>query len=209
MSDREALISAFQRYLEQTPDDQEAALPEVGMAQLFTELAALRTEVRGESRQFSRTLEDYHRLLELLEREQKQYEKRLKESERQRLRPLLLELVDLHERLAVGLDALETLRPGWLTRVLCKRRRLRYEAVREGQRLTLARFEQMLASLGLTPLEVTGRPFDPEVMRAAEIVHLRKFGDGEVVAEIRRGWRWGDEVLRLAEVKVNKSEKRK
>ncbi len=208
MSDKEALIDTFQRYLEQAPDE-EAALPEVGMVRLFTELAALRTEVRGESRQFSRTLEDYHRLLELLEREQKRYEGCLEEVERRRLRPLLLELVDLRERLAVGLDALETLRPGWLVRILCKRRRLRYEAVREGQRLTLARFDQLLASSGLTPLEVVGRPFDPGVMRAAEIVRMPGVGEGEVVAEIRRGWRWGDEVLRLAEVKVNKPGKEK
>ncbi len=206
MSDKQELIAAFEQFLDAAADEDQV-LPEVGLSQLFTELAALRTEVRSESRQFNRALEEYRRLLELLEREQRQYENRLKDYERQRLRPLLLDLVDVRDRIGAGLVALEVLRPGWLVRWLCKRRRMRYQAVSEGQRLTLERFDQMLAALELEPIDAVGRHFDPSVMRAAEIVHLRKFQDGEVVAEIRRGWCWRGEVLRLAEVKVNKSVK--
>ncbi len=208
MSDNKQLIEAFEKFLEETPESQQA-LPEIGLAQLFTELAALRTEVRTESRQFNRVMEEYRKLLTLLEREQQQYESRLKSFESQRLRPLLLDLVDVRDRLAAGVDALQVLRPGWLIRWLCKQRRLRFEAVSEGQRLTLERFDEMLAALDLEPIEVCGLPFDPQVMRAAEILHSRRHKEGEVIAEIRRGWYWRGEVLRLAEVKVNKIESSK
>lgn len=203
MSDRQELIAAFERFLTEAPQAGDP-VPEAGLAQFFTELAALRTEVRSEARQFSRAVEDYRRLLKLLEREQQQYGQRLKTVERDCLKPLLLDLVDLRERLAAGIDALSVLRPGWLVRLLCKRRRLAFEGVREGQRLTLARFDQMLAALEVTPLQTVGKAFDPALMRAAEIVHLRQWENGRVTAEVRRGWLWRGEVLCLAEVKVNK-----
>ncbi|WP_022949809.1 nucleotide exchange factor GrpE [Methylohalobius crimeensis] len=202
MNTREELLAAFEQFLDEVPEDEDTS--EVGLAQLFAELAALRVEVRTEGRQFSQTLEEYRRLLQWAEREQADFHTRLKEGERDCLRPVLLDLVDLRDRQEAGIQAVVALRPNWLVRLLCKRRRRLFRSVVEGLQMTLARLDQLLASLGLEPLEAKGRHFDPATMRAAEVVSLRNRAPGEVVGILRRGWRWRGEVLRLAEVKVNK-----
>jgi molecular chaperone GrpE len=61
----------------------------------------------------------------------------------------------------------------------------------------------LLESEGVTPIESLGRPFDPREHEA--IAHTAATGrpEGEVVAEIRRGYRFRDRVLRPALVAVS------
>lgn len=204
-TDKETLLVAFERFLTAIPEDE--AVSEVGLAQLFAELAALRVEVRAETRRFSQTLEEYRRLLELVEREQAAHAVRLKTIERDLLRPVLLDLVELRDRQAAGIEAVAQLKPSLLVRLLCKRRRLKFRAVLDGLRMTLVRLDQLLASLEVKPVEAKGRQFDPETMRASAVVCLRDRPEGLVVAVLRHGWRWRGEMLRLAEVSVNQAGK--
>jgi molecular chaperone GrpE len=201
-NDKEALLAAFERFLAEAPETGS----EVGLAQLFAELAALRVEVRTETQRYDQTLEEYRRLLELTEQEQASHAARLKAIERELLRPLLLDLVELRDRQAAGIEAVAALRPNWLVRRLCKRKRLRFQAVLDGLKITLARLDQLLASLEVEPVQAEGRQFDPKTMRAAEVVSLRQQPKGQVVAVLRRGWRWRGELLRPAEVRVNKTD---
>ncbi len=117
---------------------------------------------------------------------------------------MLLDLVELRDRQAAGIEAVAQLKPSLLVRLLCKRKRLRFQAVLAGLKMTLARLDQLLASLKLEPVAAEGQQFDPATMRASEVVFLCNRPAGEVVAVLRRGWRWRGEVLRLAEVRVNK-----
>ncbi|HHJ38842.1 MAG: hypothetical protein AXA67_00310 [Methylothermaceae bacteria B42] len=203
MTTKEELLAAFEQFLEDDPGGMEAG-PQVGLAQLFAELAALKTEVRTEARQFKSALENFTSVLESHEREREEYAKALKKAGEETLKPVLLELVDLRDRQAAGLKALEKLRPGFIKRLLFKRKRQLYESIYAGQSLTLDRFDQMLTSHGIQPVAAEGRPFDPNLMRVAEVVHRKKLEDGIVVSELRRGYLWHGKVLRLAEVKVNK-----
>jgi molecular chaperone GrpE len=61
----------------------------------------------------------------------------------------------------------------------------------------------LLESEGVSPIEALGRPFDPREHEA--IAHTAGTGraEGEVVAEIRRGYRLRDRVLRPALVAVS------
>jgi molecular chaperone GrpE len=55
------------------------------------------------------------------------------------------------------------------------------------------------------PIDCVGKALDPHTMNAVEIAHDPKVANGTVVEELRKGFLFENEVLRLAEVKVNKS----
>ncbi|BCX88060.1 molecular chaperone GrpE [Methylomarinovum tepidoasis] len=201
--DKAELLAAFEQLLEEHPETPET---EVGLAQLLTEMAALRTEVRGESRQARQTLTSLQQALETLRRESTRHEDALARARRRALEPLLREVLDWRDRLAAGVEALERWRPGWFRRWLLGKELDRLRAIIAGQRLTLTRLDQALAGMDVHRLETLDRPFEPRCMRVAEVVHDVGRPAGEVVAETRPGYRWGEEILRPAEVVVNRTE---
>lgn len=73
-----------------------------------------------------------------------------------------------------------------------------------GYQMGLARLEKLLAECGLEPMDVVGQSFDPEEMETVEIVTDGSVAANEVVAEVRRGYRWDGKVFRYAQVKVAK-----
>lgn len=79
------------------------------------------------------------------------------------------------------------------------------EALRRGVELVLAGLLRRIGELGASRLEVAGRPFDPQVAEAVDVVAVADAAhDGLVVAEVRAGWRIGDRVLRPARVRVGR-----
>ena len=72
----------------------------------------------------------------------------------------------------------------------------------EGIVLLDRKLRQLLESEGVTPIESIGRPFDPREHEAVASVPAPHLPDGEVVAEIQRGYRVRDRVLRPAKVAV-------
>ncbi len=72
----------------------------------------------------------------------------------------------------------------------------------EGIVLLDRKLRQLLESEGVTPIEVLGRPFDPREHEAVANVPGTGRPDGEVVAELQRGYRIRDRVLRPAMVAV-------
>ena len=118
---------------------------------------------------------------------------------------MMLDLVDIYDRLTSGLQILHNYRP---VRKLFKRSRDReihfIERFSEGQRMTVKRFEQMLRSYQVRPIECIGKPLDPNTMAAVAIEHDPKLGNGIVLEELRKGFLYKEQVLRIAEVKVNK-----
>jgi molecular chaperone GrpE len=100
----------------------------------------------------------------------------------------------LRKVLAIADDfdrALETVPPelagmGWIEGIVLLDRKLR----------------ALLESEGVTPIEAMGRPFDPREHDAVATVPTPGRQDGEVVAEIQRGYRIRERVLRPARVAV-------
>ena len=72
----------------------------------------------------------------------------------------------------------------------------------EGIVLLDRKLRQLLESEGVTPIEAVGRPFDPHEHEAIVSVSAPGRPDGEVVAEVQRGYRVRDRVLRPAKVAV-------
>ena len=72
----------------------------------------------------------------------------------------------------------------------------------EGIALLDRKLRQLLESEGVTPIEAMGRPFDPREHEAIASIPAPGRPDGEVVAEIQRGYRIRDRVLRPAMVAI-------
>ena len=72
------------------------------------------------------------------------------------------------------------------------------------------KLRQLLDSEGLTPIEALGRPFDPREHEAVVQEERPNVAEGTVTAELQRGYRIRDRVLRPAMVAVakNTSDKR-
>jgi molecular chaperone GrpE len=72
----------------------------------------------------------------------------------------------------------------------------------EGIVLLDRKLRALLDSEGVTPIEAVGRPFDPREHEAIATVPATGKPDGEVVAEVQRGYRVRDRILRPAMVAV-------
>ena len=62
----------------------------------------------------------------------------------------------------------------------------------------------MLSRFDVRPVQTAGRPFDSRVMHAVEARRVDRIDDGVVVEELRSGFVRHDDVLRLADVAVNR-----
>jgi molecular chaperone GrpE len=66
------------------------------------------------------------------------------------------------------------------------------------------KLRQLLDSEGLTPIEAVGKPFDPREHEAVVQEERSDVAEGTVIAELQRGYRIRDRVLRPAMVVVAK-----
>jgi molecular chaperone GrpE len=76
------------------------------------------------------------------------------------------------------------------------------ETYRDGVDLIRRQFLELLRRRGVEALDVVGQTFDPEWHEAIAQEHVPGARDGEITAEIRRGYRMGPRLLRPAMVKV-------
>jgi len=72
----------------------------------------------------------------------------------------------------------------------------------DGYAISLRRIEAVLPQFGIEPIACLDVAFDAEAMEAVEAVADSGRPSGTVVAEVRRGYRRGERVLRFAQVKV-------
>ena len=70
--------------------------------------------------------------------------------------------------------------------------------------MTLKRFDQLLQRHNVQAIDCIGKLLDPSTMSAVEIDRNPKLENGIVIEELRKGFLFEGNVLRLAEVKVNK-----
>jgi molecular chaperone GrpE len=79
------------------------------------------------------------------------------------------------------------------------------KAYREGVELIHCQLTDLLRSRGVTPMDAVGQDFDPHVHQAVDYAEAPGRRDGEVIAELRRGYRHGDRLVRPALVRVAKA----
>jgi molecular chaperone GrpE len=128
------------------------------------------------------------------------------------VRPLLLDIIDLRDRLLAAQKFSGTQRSGWLDRLLhgkaSGRESSGEEAWREGLSLMLRRVDQVLLDRRVIPLRMEGQPFDPRHARVVATSADSAAADGTVIEEVRTGFLWDEQVLRTAEVIVSKANTR-
>ena len=206
------LLEEFQHYLEHADLAQITGDEEPDLMTLFSELAGLKSEVKAEARQFKNTLDTLTDALTTVQRDNQAmaaelvaYSERLKHQRREVLRPMLLDIVDLYDRLNTGLGVLQHYRPVNSLFNHSKKQDVRFiNSFRKGQELTHKRFEQLLQRHRVYPIDCLGKILDPRTMNTVEIGRNNKLDNGIVLEELRKGFLFEDQVLRLAEVKVNK-----
>jgi molecular chaperone GrpE len=76
---------------------------------------------------------------------------------------------------------------------------------RDGVELIHRQLGELLRKRGVTAIEALGADFDPHVHQAVAYEESPGAREGEVVGELRRGYRLGDRLLRPAFVKVAKA----
>ncbi len=76
---------------------------------------------------------------------------------------------------------------------------------RRGVELIRSKFQDLLRKQGVTPIVAVGADFDPNIHQAVTSEPSTRHREGEVIAELRRGYMMGDRLLRPAMVKVAKA----
>ena len=198
-----------------TEDDPESATREPlepDMRTLFAEFAALRQEVRLQNREQSRAVRELGkaadgyeaatRAVELREDDLAAFGNRVaREAENRCLRSVL----EVRDALARGREAAVALREAPR---LFRRPPRGIAGVVEGYEIALRRFDRMLSGFGVEPVKTAGHPFDSRTMHAMETRRTAQTGNGVVVEELRGGFTRDGEVLRLADVAVNRLDTR-
>jgi molecular chaperone GrpE len=77
-----------------------------------------------------------------------------------------------------------------------------FAAIVTGYTMSLQRIERALRQHGLEAIPTVGEPYDPDSMEAVEAVPGTGRPTNEVVAEVRRGYRWNGRLFRVAQVRV-------
>lgn len=80
------------------------------------------------------------------------------------------------------------------------------ERYREGVELIYKQLQESLKKRGVTPIDAVGADFDPHIHQAVVQEVSSRHREGEVMSELRRGYRLGDRLLRPSLVKVAKRE---
>jgi len=214
-AEKERLLEEFRACLDDWAEndselvDSDAA-EAIDLSTLLAEMAALKNEIRLESRQFKAMLEEMRHFGEVLREQNERLNRDLERvrdqaaaAKRQAERSLLLGLLDLRDRLQAGVDAGGELPPSWLARLLPAQTRLIRSLV-QGQTLTLQRVDELMAQHQVRPLHAVGQMLDPHRMRAVGVEIAPDKPDAQVLREVRRGFYHHGDLLRAAEVIVNK-----
>ena len=209
---KQQALADFGQWLEEWTGDPPAAdageTAECDLRDLFAEIAALRQETRLQNREQARVGRELTRAGALYEtvadwaqhREEDlaSFEQRVARAAEDRcLRPFF----EVRDALVRGRAAAgELRRPPRLFR----RRAPGIAGVVQGYELALRRFDRMLDGFGVQLLPTVGNPFDARTMRSVETRRVAQLADKVVVEEFLSGFTRDGQVLRLAEVAVNR-----
>ena len=144
-----------------------------------SEAARLRDEVRREHEMYLRALADFDNYRRRVERERTS-------AARSGKRDLIVSLLDVIDNFDRALEHIGDAP----------------SSVAGGVQAIHRKLLGLLEAQGITPLESRGEAFNPELHEAIGSVATEQYESGTVADEVQRGYRWGDEVLRPARVRV-------
>jgi molecular chaperone GrpE len=211
---KQSLMSRFEAYLDtaaaEEPEDRSET---TDLYSLFVELAGLRSEVRTESRLMKDALDQFSAVFDTLQTSQATLQHELeraraaaRDQTSAALRSLLLDVIDLRDRLLPALTVAPAPASRWIDRWRGRPSASAPggEAWQDGVRMTLRRLDQVLLDRRVTPMQLVGLPFDPRRARVVATALDPSVPEGIVTEEVRAGFLWDDQVLRIGDVIVNK-----
>jgi len=144
-----------------------------------SEVERLKEEARREHEMYLRALADFDNYRKRVERERASSAR----SGKREIILRLFEVIDSFDRALQHIDAEPS-------------------SMSEGLQAIHRKLLGLLEAEGVTPVESLGETFDPQFHEAIGSVQTREYASGTVAEELQRGYRWGDEVLRPARVRV-------
>jgi molecular chaperone GrpE len=144
-----------------------------------SEVERLKEELRREHDLYLRALADYDNYRRRIERERTTAAR----SGKRDIILQLLEVLDGFDRALQHLDDAPS-------------------SVSEGLQLLQRKLLGLLEAQGVTPVQSLGETFNPELHDAIGTVQSDDAEPGTVAEEMQRGYRWGDDLLRPARVRV-------
>lgn len=190
------------------PDGGEQGLETCDLYTVLTEFAALRQEIKMQNRQQRTVLRDQETLANRFQSIGEQFETRIARLDQvhDALRrdievKAVLPFLDVRDALVRGETAAQNAAK---PRGIRRRRPKGMDAVVEGYAMGRRRFDRSLKLLGVEPMITVGRPFDATCMRAVDKRFIAGKTPGIVLEEILGGFVRNGEVLRTADVVVNR-----
>ena len=210
--EKNELLEDFQKYLDQSDLESIATNAQPDLKTLLSELTGLKTEVKVETRQFKNTLDSLSSALTSVQEDNKSLSaeraenlQRLEKQHAETMRIMLLEFIDIYDRLAIGGEILQNYRPVESLFKSSRKKDMHFiKRFAQGQVMTVKRLDQLLQRYQVSPIDCVGELLDPVTMRAVETSCFPKLENGMVLEELRKGFMYQGQVLRLAEVRVNK-----
>jgi molecular chaperone GrpE len=144
-----------------------------------SEIERLKQELQREHELYLRALADYDNYRRRIERERAT-------AARSGKREIILALLDVLDGFDLALQHMSEAP----------------SSISEGVEALHRKFLSLLQAQGVTPMLTVGEVFNPEVHDAIGLVKNEDVEPGAVAEEVQRGYRWGDEVLRPARVRV-------
>jgi molecular chaperone GrpE len=143
------------------------------------EIERLKEDVRREHEMYLRALADFDNYRRRVERERGN-------AVSSGTREIILSLLDLLDSFELALQHAGSATP----------------SLSEGLKTIHRKLLNLLERQGITPIQSLGQAFDPRFHEAIDSVRSDDHESGIVVEEVQKGYRWGDELLRPARVRV-------
>jgi len=205
------LLEQFQTYLDQNTIESVVNSDAINASNLLTNLNGLKSEIQAESMLLKKTMDTLTAALATVQEDNKALSKALAASTDQRQqqhdeikRSMLLELIDIYDRLNSGVLVLHNYRP--VKSIFKNSRKKDINFIKrfdQGQNMTIRRFEQLFHRHQVSKIDCVGKLLDPKTMIAVETASRKNIEKGIVLEELSPGFLYQNQVLRLAEVKVN------
>ena len=150
-----------------------------GRVEDSSEIERLKEELHGEHERYLRLLADFDNYRRRSERERSTAAR----SGKREIILALLDVLDGYDRALQHMDDAPA-------------------SIAEGVEALHRKFLGLLQAQGVAPMLALGEVFNPELHDAIGLMESEELEPGTVAEEVQRGYRWGDEVLRPARVRV-------
>ncbi len=172
------------------PDDQ--AEPQQSLDPTTTGTEAERTEQPPEAEDWRAKYEAEHdrhlRAVAELQNLRKRFGRERAEMLQYANERLLLQLLEVVDNFELAMEAVKEAKDA--------------AAVGQGVQMILEQLRGIVADFGVTAIETAGQKFDPHWHEAVERVETQEAAEGEILEELKKGYKLHDRLLRPARVKV-------